>query len=775
MKIGNINIGSKTKKSFFDMTHDVSTTSDFGFCQPTLVQAVMPRSSFAFSSHSFVRLAPMPCPTFGRIKVKQDCVYVPMKDVFTAFNEMQSGVVVNNPNAGKYVPQTADYLYTRDLFDQMIQLCYIPSNHMNTDTFKISSQWLYGQMFTMSISSTWNPIENKTEDVEIDYLDLYKRYSDRPTVVTSVLFQILSELGFEGDFTLQDYPIDGGQNFIPFHHQLGFSSDSSIPGIEFFRNGSNLINNLLHCFFSPEVIIKYNTGNLIDNRLGALYNAFSNMPEQFIRFFNAPRSSENADFSYNFVPDNIPWSDGGEVDWQENTLHSNSFRLNFHLTPFGKRLMKIFTACGWNFGITDFPCDMPKLLAYYKAWFDLYNIGRDSQWNDTNAFKLIHSFFDDPRPLRVKIYKTGNYSYNEKLTLYDFLRELSMCCYNLDADPITVSTYDPLLSKGLSTVPFAGVTYPIDRDFNQTVKSLPLSDYPAVSGYNMDSLSITFLSRLYEYVNKESAIANKIEDYMRVKYGVDIRSTAILKRFDFDCQISDIMGTVNNDQTSLGEYAGKGIGAGDSGTIKFDVPEQGFVIQMTTIVPYGGYVQANEKSQLVKEDFYMPEFDSMGNEEIRTSQVFARDSIINAYKSDGTFGFRPRYFSLKYKNNLNNGGFSFRSDRASFLPYCLDRLFTESHFLTTSVLPVGATLPTTKILPMKGITLYPDERLRSLGLVESYGNYNRIFYDTSGISDNFIIHMIQDFKYYAPMKPIAESYDTYDPEVDNNSQPIDHA
>lgn len=778
MKIGNINIGTKVKKSFFDMTHDISTTSDFGFCQPTLVQAVMPNSSFTLKSHSFVRLAPMPCPTFGRIKVKQDSVYVPMVDVFPAFNEFISGMSVNNPTSGTYIPQSVDYMKSNQLLDFMLYMCSSDVSSMNENTFAMSSKTLFSQMFTMSISSTFNPLTNKVEEQPFNILDLLESNPDDSLKILSLFYELVNNIQVTTD-ALFDLRYPAGENFVTLADFLGFDDVDKTKGLSCLSSSASV--ELLHSFFTPDIVSKYGDLTLINQNFFNLRVAFNGMPEQFKRFFNNPRSLDNADFSFEFIPSDFYAFDvDGVVNPYDNALSAYPYWLNFHLTPFGKRLMKIFIANGWNFGVNDFLCDMPKLYAYFKAWFDLYNVGRDMQWTDTSAHYLIHAFYDDPRTLGYKIYDdTDGPQYSEIDNLKQFLLDLSMCCYNMDADPMTVATRDPLLTKGGASVPFVGVTFPVGVEGSKYIysgSSDGVGQYPmetVVISNPLDALSVTFLSRLYEYVNKESVLANKIADYMHVKYGVDIRSTAILKRSDFDVQISDIMGTVNNDQTALGEYAGKGIGAGDSPEIKFDVPQQGFLIQLTTVVPLGGYPQANTASQIDRYDFYTPEYDSLGMEVMKKSDIFAREGVINVFGDDESFGFRPRYFGLKYKNNVNNGGFSFRSQRASFLPYCLDRLFTEGHFKSSIYNLMGAERST--VTPVAPISLYPDEKLRSLGLVESFGNYNRIFYDTTGLSDNFIVHMIQDFKYYAPMKPISESYDTFDDEIDNASKGVDHA
>ena len=85
-----IKIGRRTKREFFDMSHDVNTTCDFGFCQPTLMQDLIPNTRFDLSTRGFVRLSPLPVPTFGRMKVKQITRCIDLKDVFIDFKHFIS-------------------------------------------------------------------------------------------------------------------------------------------------------------------------------------------------------------------------------------------------------------------------------------------------------------------------------------------------------------------------------------------------------------------------------------------------------------------------------------------------------------------------------------------------------------------------------------------------------------------------------------------------------------------------------------------------------------
>ena len=108
-----------------------------------------------------------------------------------------------------------------------------------------------------------------------------------------------------------------------------------------------------------------------------------------------------------------------------------------------------------------------------------------------------------------------------------------------------------------------------------------------------------------------------------------------------------------------------------------------------------------------------------------------------------------------------------RATRSEFLPYSLDRVFTEDE-----IQQFGSNAEV-RIVPATTIT--PNEYLRYIGKDEELGNYDRIFYDIFGVTDNFIVHMVNTFDYYAPMKPISESFETFDKEVDDNVKSVEKA
>ena len=121
MKLPKINLGIDKKRNFFDYSHHVNTTSDFGFCQPTLFQETVPDSDYKVSVKSAVRLAPLPQPTFGDIKVNHSCHFVKIQDVFEAFDNLQSQQTVQSA-ISSYIPDHGDFVHTKVLLSYLFKL-----------------------------------------------------------------------------------------------------------------------------------------------------------------------------------------------------------------------------------------------------------------------------------------------------------------------------------------------------------------------------------------------------------------------------------------------------------------------------------------------------------------------------------------------------------------------------------------------------------------------------------------------------------------------------
>lgn len=123
MNIPNIKLGKiAPKRSEFDLTHDVNTTSDFGFCQPLMVRPLIPKSTFEVSVDSFVRTSPLVVPTFGRINVKQYHRFVPTSELYKPFENLLSGQQYDG-SGSNYVPSTVPTATLSQLSRIMLSYC----------------------------------------------------------------------------------------------------------------------------------------------------------------------------------------------------------------------------------------------------------------------------------------------------------------------------------------------------------------------------------------------------------------------------------------------------------------------------------------------------------------------------------------------------------------------------------------------------------------------------------------------------------------------------
>lgn len=755
MQISNLKVGASSNKAHFPLHHDVQTTSDFGFCQPTLVRHLVAGSSGAIDSRTFVRLAPLPVPTFGRIKAKTITSVVPINEVFEAFDYLQSQQAVQSALAS-YVPTQADNFKSSQLWNMLVA--------------QSLKRFTRANLANLSYDNA--PFLNFT------------------LLTPSLLASNIDENGFI-DKTL--VPIGTGAMKDENTQVLYTYAETNIRAVfDIFKSEHD--DDTLSSAFWDVLLGNINDSfnSYIKDDFGALVNddwrVYSNIP---LPRNTAVRNPKFVDAGYRNFGDfsncdffkKIGSYDVTLYDSEGNTVECNvPGVVGVNLTRRGQRLMKVLNACGISFDC-ERDIEVVPLFAYYKAWFDKFNPGRDKQWRDTNCYKLIHSFYDTGVTLNERLGdSSGEYDEDSKLRQYGvldaffgFLDDVSSCFYSLKTDNITAVTPYPLLDTDASENISIRLS---DTEATQFMTAQERDSegfsyqYGQLSNGNVNSLAVKGLLRLYSLVNKNSVIGAKIEDYLKTKYGYSIPRTTELGTDEYYINIDDISGTVNNDNTYLGEYAGRGVGSDmrneSKRKIKFDVDRFSILVQMFVIVPQGGYVQAYPRQHINRFDFYQPEFDSLGMDAVRKSEVFGRSSNVYRFGSpDTTYGFLPRYFSEKIQNNLHNGDFMRRSTRAEFLPYSLDRVFTEDE------LQQFGSDGEVRVVP--GTTITPNEYLRYIGKDEELGNYDRIFYDIFGVTDNFIVHMVNTFDYYAPMKPISESFETFDKEVDDNVKSVEKA
>lgn len=745
VRLPKISIGTKQRKSYFDLSHDVETTSGFGFCQPTVVRHMNANSSSKLTTKIGVRLAPLPCPTFGRIKLRTFNTLVPIQEVFEAYDYMQKKTSVNSA-LRSYVPMQADTITSSHLFSLLIYQSFKEWKKIFTSAGAITENvdakpFLNFSFLTPSINKSNYSIKEVDGTKYVIFNDFSQvpigdvANGDSDYITQGLYYALMDELSIGSKYGYFDF-VD---------NNTSFPSYDVIDDIEVY---SAFLTGINDNQFSNQTLKTYLLSRPRGDSYDFLFKCYS-----FDLTFTVlnPETAQEEEYTVY-----IPYSIAG--NW----------------TFYGQRLFKIMNACGLR-GFTYInDVDVNKLFAYYKAWFDNLNPGRSIQWRETNCYKLIHRYYD--------IAETLDYFFNNVESVYSsditstvvlvenfipFLEDLVQCCFVLPIDNFTASTPEPVMQRPSVEDVSLNITSSDTQAIyhgNEIDGNYPHLGHEETAPLN--GLVIDGLMRLYKLANKNSVIGSRIEDYLRTKFGYSIEKSNILSGSEMNIKIDEVFATAGTSDNYLGELAGRGSNQnGNASSIKFECDKPSIFVQFVAIVPYGDYVQGIVKAKIYKNDWYQAPYDSLGKEALGMSEILGRSSDLTPVPTtENSLGFVPMFWRDKVQNSLHNGAFALPSQRALLLPYSLDRLFNERRIVLSKHDNDWHVVPSSVI--------NAGEELRYVERTPDYGNYNRIFVDNTGYFDNFIIHMVQDWDYYAPMKPISQSFETFDDATDDISTSV---
>lgn len=469
----------------------------------------------------------------------------------------------------------------------------------------------------------------------------------------------------------------------------------------------------------------------------------------------------------------------------------------FKYLPISLRLRKVLKGLGFGLILNDkSSLSIAPLLAFYKAYYDRFGLVRDLPFETTNCFKLIKEIENYTIDFSSTILNTY------LLSLFNsFLSELGNCWYTDSNSYIAAQRSN--LTNGIPIRQFATLK---SQNGSYTPMNNPVgvakgSSVPTLSNGTVDyisQLSLDVLKRLTAFVNKDSAIGKRMSDWVRTHYGADVSNSLFeessrINEWRTNIDIDDVFSTSDTADIGskdkgeyLGAYAGKGSGFSTSG-FSYKSSVHGFVFVMSCIVPLTNTFQGNDPTLfgIDLDTIPQPEFDALGFEATRRS-VFVDDNDVcdgtaNDEFSTGTFGFVPRFTGYKVKKNIVNGDMSKGYFQTDLLPYFNDRLFYNVQY---NVNPVGDSSTSFSVAQLASHRV-PNastefQKLCEYGFI---GNYNRLFYNDSDHplsdfgtkhvdSDNFIVQTVFDMRVSNFLKPVQNSYDTIDEQVDNNTTSV---
>lgn len=151
--------------------------------------------------------------------------------------------------------------------------------------------------------------------------------------------------------------------------------------------------------------------------------------------------------------------------------------------------------------------------------------------------------------------------------------------------------------------------------------------------------------------------------------------------------ISEVLATANTDvdtnEIPVGDLFGHGMSAGKSNRFSYFCQEHGFVVGFLSVMPVPAYDLGIERlwSREKWYDFGWPKLAHLGEQEVKSKEVFFSFDQADAEDNEELFGYIPRFSEYKFKQDRVTGDFR---DTLAF--WHLVRKFTERPVLDDAFL-----------------------------------------------------------------------------------------
>lgn len=456
-----------------------------------------------------------------------------------------------------------------------------------------------------------------------------------------------------------------------------------------------------------------------------------------------------------------------------------------------KNLRKILYGCGYKLNNDKQRLSMLPLLAYYKAYFDLFYPKRDLTWKDTFAAG-IQEWCEQNGNFRLE-----NYPNLDRMQL--FIEDLCKTYYTQSPDwaagHITgqrISNVDSIQINGAatdnSTTPVVGTptTAGTGVTIGQTAASLvgDTQNNSRIYQRLLNPQNLDIMQRIYHRINAKTAIGADIREFLKTQLGVDYLDedeSYWIGSQKMDINISPIFSNAETSEGSLGEFAAQGSG-GDNGTsFTYEPKVDGYWVCLACVVPNSQMCQGVDPNlgHVRPVDFFDPAFDSITlvptqKKFIYGERDFTYCDTTNGYDIgilEASFGNFPNYGEYCVAQNIQNGDVSLMSKRSTYLPYTLDKLLPYTTPEALSVDNVIYNIPMSLVVN--------SSVWRYIGLYNWLGNFDRIFQNSGlssarnminsqyvnmfyshGIDDNIIGHNYLSFVYWSSKLPLRDAFQT---------------
>lgn len=816
MKTANVsNISTEqaiTKKSHFNFNHDNNTTYSWGEVQPLMGKLMLPDSTINVKDEQLIRVAPMVVPTFGRVKIKNIVHFIPCQEIWPNWDAMLSQTKVSrstidnsNPSASTYVPKKVPYVNN----NLLAAFCLVGAK---------VNLYVSGAVGSAN-ENTWYCARNTGTWATPAGWATYT------TAGRKCLYTILDIANTDNPTTSNITPFNYN-GFVYYVRRLIRNHTTGTPIITL--TAADVLKIPTISTMTPTALANANGQGYTHSANNEERGTYGSVPDEHVSFDGSDLIWEYDGISGTGITsaERAGNTDVSPVEGIEDTSFDGcKIRLVFKLSSFGKRLRKILIGLNYDVNLdNDDEVSILPLIGYYKAWWDKFAPERYKNFYETNAWKLIQACMSGASGADIVTWLNNTNSSNLKDYFRGFMADLGTLFATEKMDAISAAT-DKYAGSSNSQSPYQtdrpeiqkSIIAQINEVLNEPTYNTQNADGSTAmkfeepfnnpetgpiaynitnylnKNYSLIKLTqpqVNALKAAYIMMNKTSVAGQCVGEILKyLGYGdyVEECNGKFITQDETTIKISDVIATAATDKASLGQYGGRGMGIGEF-KFTYSTNRFGYIYILSCIVPESGYINApaHENEAINFEKMYNMEYDGLAYEAIQKKSLMG-SPLINDGTYRDTFGFLPTYSQWKFMSNKANGDFSLNSRKNYMTPYTLDKMIpiadanvykieeTNGHAGSTTEL----CSPTFKYsdLPNAG------EDYRYINKYPWNGNYNRIFeagddglewsvFSPNNNSflynsfeyDNFMCHNVFEIDYMAKMKPIEDSYNTYDEE-----------
>lgn len=455
-----------------------------------------------------------------------------------------------------------------------------------------------------------------------------------------------------------------------------------------------------------------------------------------------------------------------------------------------RNIRKVLYAAGFKLFDSSEPLTFLPVMAYYKAWFDLFAPQRNTTWKD-EAFAGFQEYCEQYGKFIVDDFLDVSSIGQPGELFVQMILDLAKCY--ITQNPDFVSAH--ITGQRIGTTPnITAPYYPGGRTLSNGYVSTINSQVPTLSdlGTNdrpnatalanlLTPMGLELLQKVQKRTNVHTALGGRVRELLKSITGDDYlgedRSYWIGAQ-KVDVVISPVFNTAESSEAALGQFAGAAFGssAKSEKTLTYDCDQLGFWVCFGTMVPDSRFAQGMNMmlKHVGQYDFYDPMIDSSTMVPTPKKYIFAERQIAMRGDKDleGSFGNVPAQIEYCVHQNLQNGDMSLMSTRASYLPWTLDKLLPYDN--------VGKLWNGDYIYRRLDPDLLVNGTIwRFIGLSRWIGQYDRIweqdggiqegssqvwddilFYNGSAIDDNITVQCTIFANYWHSKLPVRDSYHT---------------